>query len=151
VLWLDPVQRRYVEEVGAMNIFFVFGDVLATPRLSGSILAGVTRDSVMKLGASLGYKVEERDISIDEVIGGITTGSLTEIFGSGTAASISPVGMLKYQDRDYVINHRRVGPVAQRLFDHLTGLQYGDIEDTFGWIRKVETTVREPAKAVAAG
>ena len=140
VLWLDSSQRRWIEEVGAMNIFFVFGNTLVTPRLSGSILAGVTRDSVLTLAKHLGYRTEERDISIDEVVGGITTGSVTEIFGSGTAASISPVGMLKYQDRDYVVNNRKVGMVSQKLYDTLQGVQYGEIPDTFNWIRKLDPT-----------
>ncbi|GAB4284856.1 MAG: branched-chain amino acid aminotransferase [Candidatus Rifleibacteriota bacterium] len=134
VLWLDGAQHRYIEEVGAMNIFFVFnGNTLVTPKLNGSILAGVTRDSVLKLAPMLGLKAEERRISIDEVVGGITTGSITEIFGTGTAASISPVGSLQYLDKDYVVNNRNVGPVSQQLYDTLRAIQYGDIEDPFGW------------------
>ncbi|MBF0543127.1 MAG: branched-chain amino acid aminotransferase [Candidatus Riflebacteria bacterium] len=138
VLWLDPAHRKYVEEVGAMNIFFVFGDSLVTPKLNGSILAGITRDSVLTLAKTLNLKAEEREISIDEVIGGITTGSITEIFGSGTAASISPVGNLKYQEKDYIVNNRKVGPVSQKIYDFLTGVQYGEKEDPFKWIRKIE-------------
>ncbi|MFZ2958304.1 MAG: branched-chain amino acid aminotransferase [Candidatus Ozemobacteraceae bacterium] len=139
VLWLDSARRRYIEEVGAMNIFFVFNnELLVTPKLNGSILAGVTRDSILTLARDLGYKTEEREISIDEVIGGITTGSVTESFGSGTAASVSPVGNLKYHDKDYVVNNRKVGPITQRLYDHLLGIQYGEIEDSFRWIRKME-------------
>ncbi|HNV68140.1 MAG TPA: aminotransferase class IV, partial [Candidatus Ozemobacteraceae bacterium] len=139
VLWLDGVHHRYVEEVGAMNIFFVFnGDTLVTPKLNGSILSGITRDSVLVLGKHLGLKTEERELSIDEVVGGITTGSITEIFGSGTAASISPVGNLKYREKDYVVGHRRVGPITQKLFDMLLGIQYGEISNPFGWTRPVE-------------
>jgi branched-chain amino acid aminotransferase len=116
VLWLDGAEHRYVEEVGAMNIFFVFnGNTLVTPQLNGSILPGVTRDCVIKLAPMLGLKAEERKISIDEVIGGIATGSITEIFGTGTAASISPVGSLQYKNNDYVVNSRNVGPVSQQL------------------------------------
>ena len=134
VLWLDGAEHRYIEEVGAMNIFFVFnGNQLVTPKLNGSILPGVTRDCVLKLAPMLGYRAEERQISIDEVIGGIATGSITEVFGTGTAASISPVGNLQYKGSDYVINNRNVGPISQQLFDTLRGIQYGEIEDTFGW------------------
>lgn len=139
VLWLDGVHHRYVEEVGAMNIFFVLnGNTLVTPKLNGSILAGVTRDSVLALGKHLGYKTEEREISIDEVVGGITTGSITEIFGAGTAASISPVGNLKYREKDFVVNHRQVGPISQQLYDMLLGIQYGEISNPFDWTRKIE-------------
>lgn len=139
VLWLDGVERRYVEEVGAMNIFFVFdNNLLVTPKLNGSILPGVTRDSVLKLAATLGLRAEERKVSIDEVIGGVTTGSITEIFGTGTAASISPVGSLQYQGQDYIVNNRNVGNVSQLLFDTLRGIQYGDIEDSNGWTVKLQ-------------
>lgn len=140
VLWLDGAEHRFVEEVGAMNIFFVFnGNQLVTPKLNGSILPGVTRDSVLKLAPTLGLKAEERKISIDEVIGGITTGSITEIFGTGTAASISPVGSLQYKNIDYVVNKRNVGPVSQLLFDTLRGIQYGEITDPFAWVSPLET------------
>lgn len=139
VLWLDGVERRYIEEVGAMNIFFVFNNnLIVTPQLNGSILPGVTRDSVLKLAPMLGLRAEERKISIDEVIGGITTGSITEVFGTGTAASISPVGSLQYQGLDYIVNNRNVGNVSQQLFDTLRGIQYGDIEDTFGWTANLQ-------------
>ncbi|MBF0501666.1 MAG: branched-chain amino acid aminotransferase [Candidatus Riflebacteria bacterium] len=139
VLWLDPIQHRNIEEVGAMNIFFVFNnELLVTPKLNGSILAGVTRDSVLTLAKHLGLKTEEREISIDEVVDGITAGTITESFGSGTAASVSPVGNLKYNDKDYEINNRLVGPIAQRLYDYLLGIQYGETDDPFHWIRKVK-------------
>ncbi len=147
VLWLDAAEHRFIEEVGAMNIFFVLDGKLVTPRLNGSILPGVTRDSVLQLAGQLGLKTEERAISIDEVIGGITTGSITEIFGSGTAASISPVGSLKYRDRDYVVANRKVGPISQKLYDTLMGVQYGDIPDPFNWIHPVEL-LQEKAAAV---
>jgi len=137
VLWLDGAEHRYVEEVGAMNIFFVFGDRLVTPKLNGSILPGVTRDSVLALARDMGIKTDERAVSIDEVIGGITAGSVTEIFGAGTAASISPVGNLRYQDRDYIVANRKVGPLSQKMFETLRGIQYGEIPDAFNWIRKV--------------
>ncbi|MDD3001783.1 MAG: branched-chain amino acid aminotransferase [Candidatus Riflebacteria bacterium] len=140
VLWLDGAEHRFIEEVGAMNIFFVFDEkTLVTPKLNGSILPGVTRDSVLKLGETLGYKVVERKISIDEVIGGITTGSITEVFGTGTAASISPVGSLKYLDTDYIVNGRKVGPVSQNLYDNLLKIQYGELPAPFpGWTVELE-------------
>ncbi len=137
VLWLDAAEHRFVEEVGAMNIFFVFGDRLVTPKLTGSILAGVTRDSVLTLGRDMGLKIEERLVSIDEVIGGITTGSVTEIFGAGTAAAISPVGNLRYKDHDYVVGKREVGPISRKMYDTLLGIQYGDLEDRFNWIHRL--------------
>ncbi|HNW33577.1 MAG TPA: branched-chain amino acid aminotransferase [Candidatus Ozemobacteraceae bacterium] len=148
VLWLDAAEHRNIEEVGAMNIFFVLDDKVVTPKLNGSILPGVTRDSVLQLARHMGLKTEERTISIDEVIGGITTGSITEIFGSGTAASISPVGSLKYKDRDYAVVNRKVGPISQKLYDMLMGVQYGDIEDPFKWIRKIEMPQEKAACAV---
>ncbi len=137
VLWLDGAEHRFVEEVGAMNIFFVFEDRLVTPALNGSILPGITRDSVLMLAREQGLKVEERPLPIDEVIGGITTGSVTEIFGAGTAASISPVGSLRYRDQDYVVGNRKVGPISKKMYDLLRGIQYGEIEDRHNWIRKV--------------
>lgn len=148
VLWLDAAEHRFIEEVGAMNIFFVMGDKLVTPKLNGSILPGVTRDSVLQIAGYMGLKTEERTISIDEVIGGITTGSITEIFGSGTAASISPVGSLKYKDRDYVVVNRKVGPISQKLYDMLMGVQYGDAVDPFSWVHRVELP-QEKAEAAA--
>lgn len=145
VLWLDSVERRYIEEVGAMNIFFVFnGNTLVTPQLNGSILPGVTRDSIIQLAPKLGLKMEERRISIDEVIGGITSGSLSEVFGTGTAASISPVGSLQYKENDYTVNNRNVGPVSQQLYDTLRGIQYGDIADDMNWT----VTLQNPEEKV---
>ncbi|MGE5527853.1 MAG: branched-chain amino acid aminotransferase [Patescibacteria group bacterium] len=138
VLWLDARERRYVEEVGAMNMFFVFGGRrLVTPALNGSILAGITRDSVLRLAAALGYEAEERPIAIDEVVEGIQNGSLTEAFGAGTAAVVAPVGSLHYQGRDYPITGEQAGPVARRLFDELVGIQYGRLPDPFGWVREI--------------
>jgi len=133
ILWLDGIYRRYVEEVGTMNIFFYFEDELATPELTGTILPGITRDSVIKLGGWLGMNVVERRISIDEVIDGIKSGRLKECFGSGTAAVISPVGKIYYRGKEYVINEGKTGEIAKKLFDYLTGIQYGEIEDPFGW------------------
>ncbi|MDF1578227.1 MAG: branched-chain amino acid aminotransferase [Desulfobulbales bacterium] len=138
VLWLDAVERRYVEEIGTSNIFFLIKGELITPALSGSILPGITRDSVIKLARSWGIKVTERPITINEVIAALEDGSLAEIFASGTAAVISPVGALNYKDREYPVNGETTGPLAQRLFDELQGIQYGERRDHFGWRVPVE-------------
>lgn len=133
ILWLDGVERKYVEEVGTMNIFFYFEGELATPELTGTILPGITRDSVIRLARYLGIPTVERRISIEEVIEGARSGRLKECFGTGTAAVISPVGRIYYKGVEYQINNEKTGPLARRLFDYLTGLQYGEIEDIFGW------------------
>jgi branched-chain amino acid aminotransferase len=137
VLWLDGVEQKYIEEVGSMNIFFVIDDEIVTPMLSGSILPGITRNSVIQLAQRWGMTVVERKISIDEVMQVQASGSLTEIFGSGTAAVVSPVGELKYGDKVIPIGDGHVGPVAQRLFDAIQNIQYGKIEDPMGWIEPV--------------
>lgn len=137
VLWLDARERKYVEEVGAMNMFFVFGNKLVTPALTGSILPGITRSSVLELAQYLGYETEERLISIDEVIEGIANGQITEAFGSGTAAVISPVGSLNFKGQDYVINNHEVGAVTHKLYDKLVNIQYGKEEDPFGWVKEI--------------
>ena len=137
VLWLDACERKYVEEVGTSNIFFYIDDELITPPLGGSILAGITRDSVIKLARSWDVKTVERRISIDEVLAACKDGSLKEAFGTGTAAVISPVGELCYQDKHYVINGGETGELSQRLFDDLQGIQYGEKDDPFGWIKRV--------------
>jgi len=134
VLWLDACERRYVEEVGTMNIFFVIGDEVITPPLGGSILPGITRDSVLRLVRDWGLKVVERAIAIDEVVAASGNGSLKEAFGTGTAAVISPVGALHYQGRDCVLNHGETGPLSQRLFDELQAIQYGRAKDPYGWM-----------------
>ena len=133
VLWLDAKEHKYVEEVGAMNVFFVFGDKVVTPQLTGSILPGITRNSVIALAKDMGYEVEERRISIDEVLDGIKSKELTEIFGSGTAAIISPVGLFHYKDNNYYINDNKVGSITRAFYERLVGIQYGKIEDTMGW------------------
>lgn len=138
VMWLDGVDLKYVEEVGSMNIFFLMDDELVTPELTGSILSGVTRNSVMKLAESWGKKVVERRISIDEIYKAHETGELKEVFGSGTAAVISPVGNIKYNDKEITIGDGNVGPFAAKLFKELMDIQYGKAEDPFGWIVKVE-------------
>jgi branched-chain amino acid aminotransferase len=139
VLWLDAIERKYVEEVGAMNMFFVFGKTLVTSPLTGSILRGVTRDSVLTLAPEMGYCAEERMLSIDEVVGGAEDGTLTEVFGAGTAASISPVGTLEYRGTVHKVGDGGVGPVSQALYDELTGIQYGERDDRFGWTRVIGT------------
>ncbi|WP_319406745.1 branched-chain amino acid aminotransferase [uncultured Desulfosarcina sp.] len=137
VLWLDGVEQKYVEEVGAMNIFFVIGDELITPMLSGSILPGITRDSVIHLGRSWGMKVSERKISIDEVIDAHASGQLKEIFGSGTAAVISPVGELKYEDTVITVGDGQVGPIAHKFFRAIQDIQDGTMEGPRGWVETV--------------
>lgn len=133
ILWLDGIERKYVEEVGTMNIFFYFEKELVTPALTGSILPGITRDSVIKLAKHLGIPCTERRISIEEVIEGIEKGTLKECFGTGTAAVISPVGLIHFKGKEYLINQGQTGPVAKLFFEYLTGLQYGEKEDPFGW------------------
>ncbi len=135
VLWLDAVEGRHVEEVGAMNICFVYdGSLIRTPTLSGSILPGITRDSLLKLAPTLGYQVEEARLDINDIIADIASGKITEVFGCGTAAVVSPVSLIAMQDKEYEINGGQTGPVAQRLFNELMGIQYGDREDPFDWV-----------------
>ncbi|MDR0222278.1 MAG: branched-chain amino acid aminotransferase [Oscillospiraceae bacterium] len=138
VLWLDGVERKYIEEVGAMNVFFVIDGCVVTPELSGSILPGITRMSVIELCRKWGLKVAERRLSADEVFAAYDNGKLSEIFGSGTAAVISPVGVLSRGERAIEINGGKIGEISQRLYDTLTGIQYGRIPDDMGWTRKVE-------------
>lgn len=138
ILWLDGKERKYVEEVGTMNIFFYFENELATPALTGSILPGITRDSILKIAPTLGIPVKERRISIDEVISAIENGTLKECFGSGTAAVISPVGEICYKDKKYLINNGNTGPLAKKLFDFITGIQYGEREDPYNWTVIIE-------------
>jgi branched-chain amino acid aminotransferase len=137
VLWLDGVHHRYVEEVGAMNMFFAYGDVVVTAPLTGSILNGITRDSVLKLAGTLGFTFEERPIDIEELMTDIRSGKVTEAFGSGTAAVITPVGALCHRDECLTVGSGGVGSLTQKLYDTLTGIQYGLNEDTFGWVRKL--------------
>lgn len=147
VLWLDAVERRYIDEVGAMNIAFVQGGTdIVTPSLTGAILRGVTRRSLLTLAPDLGYRVHERRIEIDEVIAGLDDGSISEVFGMGTGAVIAPVGRLSYRDREIAIRDGQPGPVATRLYDELTGLQYGRRADPYGWTRCIEI----PATATRA-
>ena len=133
VLWLDGVERKYIEEVGAMNIFFKIDGTIVTPKLNGSILPGITRDSVLTLCKSWGLKVEERLVSVDELIKAQNEGRLEECFGTGTAAVISPVGKLRYKDDVMVIGGGKIGEISQKLYDTVTGIQLAKIEDKFSW------------------
>jgi branched-chain amino acid aminotransferase len=139
VLWLDAIERKYIEEVGAMNIFFYFKDKLVTPSLSGSILPGITRDSVIKIAKNWGIKVEEGMLAIDEVIAGIKDGSLKEVFGSGTAAVISPVGILFYRGDDHTVGDGGIGELTQKLYDEIMGYQYGEKDEPYGWVERIDT------------
>ena len=133
VLWLDGVERKYIEEVGAMNIFFKINGTVITPALNGSILPGITRNSVLQLCRSWGMDVEERKISVDELLEAQKTGKLEECFGTGTAAVISPVGKLRYVDEVMTINGGAIGELSQKLYDTITGIQTGKLEDPRGW------------------
>lgn len=134
VLWLDGRQQRYIEEVGAMNMFFAYGSNIITSPLTGTILDGVTRDSVLTLAAKLGCTVEERLIDVQELMADIKSGKVTEAFGSGTAAVITPVGTLCYKDEKIALGNGGVGSITQQLYDTLTGIQTGKIPDEFGWV-----------------
>ncbi|MDD2581760.1 MAG: branched-chain amino acid aminotransferase [Desulfuromonadaceae bacterium] len=134
VLWLDGREQRYIDEVGAMNMFFVYGKKVVTAPLTGSILPGVTRDSVLKLAPTLGYEVEERPIDINDLMADIRTGKVTEAFGSGTAAVISPVCNLCYKNENLQLSGGKVGEITGKLYDTLTGIQTGKIADPFGWV-----------------
>ena len=137
VLWLDGVEQKYLEEVGSMNIFFVIDDEIITPELNGSILPGVTRKSVIELARHWNEKVSERKISIDDLMQAHAAGSLKEVFGAGTAAVISPVGQIKYNDQVITINDNQTGPVAQKYYQAITDMQYGKADDPMGWIETV--------------
>ena len=139
VLWLDGIEHKYIDEVGAMNVFFVINGKIITPSLAeGSILPGVTRASCIELLRDMGYEVEERKLSIDEVEAAYRNGTLNEAFGTGTAAVVSPMGLLDNGKEKMVINNQEIGPVAQKLYDTLTGIQWGKVEDKYGWTVKVK-------------
>ncbi len=137
VLWLDGVERKYVEEVGAMNVMFKVGGKVITPMLSGSILPGVTRKSCIDLIRSWGIEVEERLITAEELFEAAENGTLEEAWGCGTAAVISPIGSMGWEDKKISINEGKIGPTAQKLYDTLYGIQSGKVEDTLGWTLKV--------------
>lgn len=138
VLWLDGKERKYVEEVGSMNAMFLVDDTIYTAPIDGTVLPGVTRDSVIKLLDEFDIKVKEEHFTIDFLLGMIEAGRLKEAFGTGTAAVISPIGELGYKGKSYVINDFKTGDLTKKLYDRLTGIQYGKEEDTYGWRRKVK-------------
>ena len=137
VLWLDGVERKYIEEVGAMNVMMKIDGEIVTPMLSGSILPGITRKSIIELLKSKGYNVSERKISIDEIIDALKSGKMEEFWGCGTAAVVSPVGELYYEGETFIINDNKIGETTQMLYDTLTDIQWGRAEDKFGWITKI--------------
>lgn len=145
VLWLDGVERKYIEEVGAMNVMFKIDGEIVTPKLTGSILPGITRKSAIELLAYQGIKVSERLLSVDELIDACENGKLEEAWGIGTAAIISPIGALAYQGKEYSIHGGEIGPFAQKLYDDLSGIQWGLKEDPLGWtfpVEQVEKTAK---------
>lgn len=137
VLWLDGAEKKYVEEVGSMNMFFVIDGTVVTPMLDGSILPGITRDSVIKILKENGYKVEERHVSLEEVLKANEKGTLTEAFGTGTAAVISPVGLIGYKDQKFTVGDGNMGKISAWLYDTVTGIQTGRLPDPYGWVYKV--------------
>ena len=138
VLWLDGRENKYIEEVGAMNMFFKFKDALITPPLLGSILGGITRDSIIKLAKHMGVNVEERRLTVEDVFTASENGELEEAFGSGTAAVVSPVGRLAWNDREITISGGEIGTLTQKFYDTLTGIQLGEVEDPFNWVYKID-------------
>ena len=137
VLWLDGVERKYIEELGAMNVMFKIDGEIVTPMLTGSILPGITRKSCIEVLKKMGYKVSERLLSVDELVSALESGKLEEAWGCGTAAVVSPIGKLAYGDKEYVVSGGQIGEVTQKLYDTLTGIQWGKLEDTFGWVYKI--------------
>ena len=138
VLWLDGVERKYIEEVGAMNVMFKINGEIVTPELTGSVLPGITRKSCLEILKEWGYKVTERLISVDELMAAAENGTLDEAWGTGTAAVISPIGHLYYLGKDHVVANNEIGELAQRLYDELTGIQWGKKPDKRGWCYKVK-------------
>ena len=137
VLWLDGVHRKYIEEVGSMNVMFKVAGKILTPDLNGSVLPGITRRSCIQLLKDWGYEVEERRISAEELFQAAKDGTLEEAWGTGTAAVVSPIGELAEGDEKAIINHNEIGPVTQKLYDTLTGIQWGRVPDPHGWIMKL--------------
>jgi branched-chain amino acid aminotransferase len=137
VLWLDGVERKYIEEVGTMNVFFMINGEVVTPELTGSILPGVTRDSVIQLLKLWDVPIHERKITVKELYDAHEAGTFQEAFGSGTAAVISPIGSLSWQGKEITISDGTPGSLAKKLYDNLTGIQYGKLPDPFGWVKKV--------------
>ncbi|MGI5273875.1 branched-chain amino acid aminotransferase [Nonomuraea sp. CA-218870] len=137
VVWLDAAEHRYVEEMGGMNLFFVFGDTLVTPALTGTLLPGITRDSILALADDLGLRAEERAITVEEWQAGCESGELTEVFACGTAAVVTPVGFVKGADRSWTVGEGTPGPVTMRIREELVGIQYGARPDTRDWVHKI--------------
>ncbi len=138
VLWLDGIEKKYIEEVGTMNVMFVINGEVITPEINGSILEGITRMSSIELLRKAGYKVTERKISIQEVVDAAKNGTLNEAFGTGTAAVISPIGELYFEGESIVVNNGEIGPVSHTIYDTITGIQSGEKEDEMGWVTIVE-------------
>lgn len=138
VLWLDGVERKYVEEVGSMNVMFEINDTVITAPTEGTVLPGVTRDSILHILRDWGYKVEERHLAIDDLMKAGHDGTLQEAWGTGTAAVISPIGELYYKGDVVQINDFKTGALTQKIYDTLTGIQWGDLEDTYGWTHEVK-------------
>lgn len=138
VLWLDGVERKYIEEVGSMNVMFKINGEIVTPELTGSVLPGITRKSCIELLREKGYKVSERLISVQELGAAAESGALEEAWGTGTAAVVSPIGHLYYEGKDYVVSDNKIGKLTQELYDELTGIQWGRLPDTHGWCYKVK-------------
>jgi branched-chain amino acid aminotransferase len=135
VLWLDGVEQKYIEEVGAMNVMFKINGKIVTPSLAkGTVLPGITRKSVLEVLKDWGYEIEERDLSVDELIAAAEEGSLEEAWGTGTAAVISPIGQIIYQDKEHTINNFQIGALTQKLYDTVTGIQWGKQADPYGWV-----------------
>ena len=138
VLWLDGRERKYIEEVGAMNVFFKIDGKVITPSLEGSILPGITRRSVIDVLKSWNIPVEERKISVAELVESYNNNKLEEAFGTGTAAVISPIGEFNYEGKVMVVNNNQIGELSQKLYDYLTGIQWGKVEDKFDWVKKID-------------
>jgi branched-chain amino acid aminotransferase len=137
-IWLDAKEHRFIEEFGAMNLLFVLKDVIVTSPLAGSILPGVTRDSILFLARKQGRKVEERPLSIDEVVAGAESGDLSEAFGAGTAAVVTPIGAIGWKGKDYVVGDGKPGPITKHFYTKITDIQYGKAPDPYGWVRLIE-------------
>ncbi|MDO5717632.1 MAG: branched-chain amino acid aminotransferase [Tissierellia bacterium] len=133
VLWLDGVERKYIEEVGAMNVLFKIDGIIVTPELNGSILDGITRRSCIRVLKDMGYEVQERKISVDELVDAMENNKLEEAWGTGTAAIVSPISVLAYKGREYQIKDGGVGELTNKLYEKLTGIQWGLIPDEYGW------------------
>ena len=138
VLWLDGVERKYIEEVGAMNVMFKINGEVVTPALLGSILPGITRKSCLEILKKEGIKATERLLSLEELTNAVENGTLEEAWGCGTAAVISPIGLIEVNGKKYEINNGKIGPVSQMLYDKITGIQTGKVKDEFNWIVEVK-------------